>query len=998
MKVFLLNHNPVVSRLAKLSLEKMGYELEEIASITQISGKCADIFICDSELIDPNTDYTPYGKELLFLVPRNFEKKVGKNMLEKPFLPTDFVECIQKITNKTSIKTTQEKPKDLSKDNFTDISNKASDSNFDEFSLMDKNTQNQEAIIPELDDMDEIKLDDKPKQNTLNFSNEDLNKNEKSLTLSDSLTLDDTLAQEPSNQGLSDEILNLSDEDSNKNEESNSDALKEKELNELSLMVDEIDNLSENKQADNINNQASSQSDQSTSSELDFDSANDDFTDQNNQNAKADLNSFDDENLKFNGAISDEELNFNQTPQNESVKDDIKFSDDTAQKSDINTADELNIGLNDDTSEQLSKIDEAGQDEAKADAPSTQEQDLTESISDQGQYQMFGNLMFNNQNEPEKDEILNSSDDESLKGEVLENSADFKIIDENADEKKDEILNSSDDESLKGEVLENSADFKIIDENADKKKDEILNKKANENLKFSVDENLKKDETTQDNMDFKIIDENADEKKDEILKANTKSKEQANNQLDLALLDDEFLELKERDLASALGESIPEPEIIEPEPAITEPEVTEPEPKVAEPKVAEPEPEITKPEPQRKVIRLRFDDDIQPALKRPALEVEPKMLEVHPDDSEELELLKIKRELRFKPKDEIKESPQILSQEPSIKDEISKREAKSSADEAINFNPQSNILDDELPKESPQILTPEIKSSLDNELSKTDEKFNLDNETINESPQILSQEPSLDDEISKADEKSSTDEAINFNSQSNILDDESPKESPQILTPEIKSSLDDELSKIDEKISENDEISELDVNANKDMNFALQDTRLIDEKSNLDDEVNKTDEKSSLDNETINESAQILNQEPSIKDEISELDEVANVYENAIKEDENVPANALKEDENQSTQDVTQKSQSKLTSFASKIKASKKATNLDEKELDLAADIYERAANQAQQAANERVLDEAKDELSTKLSQTLGATLANSTIKEALKDLNIKINISFEDK
>ena len=946
MKVFLLNHNPVVSRLAKLSLEKMGYELEEIASITQISGKCADIFICDSELIDPNTDYTPYGKELLFLVPRNFEKKVGKNMLEKPFLPTDFVECIQKITNKTSIKTTQEKPKDLSKDNFTDISNKASDSNFDEFSLMDKNTQNQEAIIPDLDDMDEIKLDDKPKQNTLNFSNEDLNKNEKSLTLSDSLTLDDTPTQAPSNQGLSDEILNLSDEDSSKNEESSSDVLKEKELNELSLMVDEIDNLSENKQADNINNQASSQSDQSTSSKLDFDSANDDFSDQNNQNAKADLNSFDDENLKFNGAISDEELNFNQTPQNESVKDDIKFSDDTAQKSDINTADELNISLNDDTSEQLSKIDETGQDEAKADVPSTQEQDLTESIkqdltdsiSDQGQYQMFGNSMFNNQNEPEKDEILNSSDDEILKGEVLENSTDFKIIDENADEKKDEILKSnndeilkanddeilkgevlengtdfkiidenvdekkdeilkssddkilksSDDEILKGEVLENSADFKIIDENADKKKDEILNKKANENLKFGVDENLKKDETTQDNMDFKIIDENADEKKDEILKANTKSKEQASNQLDLALLDDEFLELKERDLASALGESIPEPEItepvpeiIEPVPAITEPEVTEPEPKVTEP-------EITEPEPQRKVIRLRFDDDIQPALKRPALEVEPKMLEVHPDDSEELELLKIKRELRFKPKDEIKESPQILNQEPNLDDEINKREAKSSADEAINFNPQSNILDDELPKESPQ---------------------------------ILSQEPSIKDEISRADEKSSADEAINFNPQSNILDDELPKESPQILS-----------------------------------------------------------------------------QEPSLDDEISELDEVANVYENAIKEDENVPANALKEDENQSTQDVAQKSQSKLTSFASKIKASKKATNLDEKELDLAADIYERAANQAQQAANERVLDEAKDELSTKLSQTLGATLANSTIKEALKDLNIKINISFEDK
>ena len=57
-----------------------------------------------------------------------------------------------------------------------------------------------------------------------------------------------------------------------------------------------------------------------------------------------------------------------------------------------------------------------------------------------------------------------------------------------------------------------------------------------------------------------------------------------------------------------------------------------------------------------------------------------------------------------------------------------------------------------------------------------------------------------------------------------------------------------------------------------------------------------------------------------------------------------------------------------------------------------------KAAKKAEQELDEKALNEAKDEISSKITETLGATLANSKFKEALKGMNIKINISFEDK
>ena len=98
MKVILLNQNPAVSRLVRLSIEKIGYKLEEYSNIAQLDEQNpADVFICDHELVDDSVDYTPFGKHIIFLGPRNFAKKLGKHTLEKPFLPTDFMDFVKRV-------------------------------------------------------------------------------------------------------------------------------------------------------------------------------------------------------------------------------------------------------------------------------------------------------------------------------------------------------------------------------------------------------------------------------------------------------------------------------------------------------------------------------------------------------------------------------------------------------------------------------------------------------------------------------------------------------------------------------------------------------------------------------------------------------------------------------------------------------------------------------------------------------------------------------------
>ncbi|MCI7247713.1 MAG: hypothetical protein MR481_07335 [Campylobacter sp.] len=142
MKVILLNQNPAVSRLVRLSIEKIGYKLEEYSNIAQLDEQNpADVFICDHELVDDSVDYTPFGKHIIFLVPRNFAKKLGKHTLEKPFLPTDFMDFVKRVATSGDDEAELQEPSssdfsDTSAENFSSDINDLDLDSFGDFDTL----------------------------------------------------------------------------------------------------------------------------------------------------------------------------------------------------------------------------------------------------------------------------------------------------------------------------------------------------------------------------------------------------------------------------------------------------------------------------------------------------------------------------------------------------------------------------------------------------------------------------------------------------------------------------------------------------------------------------------------------------------------------------------------------------------------------------------------------------------------------------------------------
>ena len=100
MKVILLNNNPAVSKLVSVSLNKLGYTFAEIDNLEYLTSNDADLIICDSGLYDSKINYLEYAKNQLFLIPRNRadEYNLAKSQtLQKPFLPTDFIDIVKRI-------------------------------------------------------------------------------------------------------------------------------------------------------------------------------------------------------------------------------------------------------------------------------------------------------------------------------------------------------------------------------------------------------------------------------------------------------------------------------------------------------------------------------------------------------------------------------------------------------------------------------------------------------------------------------------------------------------------------------------------------------------------------------------------------------------------------------------------------------------------------------------------------------------------------------------
>ena len=296
MKVILLNQNPAVSRLVRLSIEKIGYKLEEYSNIAQLDEQNpADVFICDHELVDDSVDYTPFGKHIIFLVPRNFAKKLGKHTLEKPFLHTDFMDFVKRVATSGDDETELQEPSssdfmgtsaenfssdinDLDLDTFGDFDTLADDDlasqsnstakpsdesgksddglsgselakDSDEPSELD--TKNLDDILGQLDFEDDESKQKSDKSKEVAQITEVSEKSDKGLdtTLSESFVEggEDDLIEDKIPAGLASSDANGQDDLIEESIPENLADEKKEQLAQLSSMVDEIDNMDEQK-------------------------------------------------------------------------------------------------------------------------------------------------------------------------------------------------------------------------------------------------------------------------------------------------------------------------------------------------------------------------------------------------------------------------------------------------------------------------------------------------------------------------------------------------------------------------------------------------------------------------------------------------------------------------------------------------------------------------------------------------------------------------------
>ena len=190
MRLLLLNNNPAVSRLIKLSAEKAGYELDEFEDYGLVPLTTYDVILVDNELFDETSvigvcentgcDY------IVYICQRGANKpEIANVALEKPFLPTDFLVLLEKIKHVVishKVEATEEASKTLALSEDTEESNAFDIDQIDTLEVED------DALLPinlleEYDD--DLKEESKEE---LTFDDMDIN----NLSIEDELSLDDT--------------------------------------------------------------------------------------------------------------------------------------------------------------------------------------------------------------------------------------------------------------------------------------------------------------------------------------------------------------------------------------------------------------------------------------------------------------------------------------------------------------------------------------------------------------------------------------------------------------------------------------------------------------------------------------------------------------------------------------------------------------------------------------------------------------------------------------
>ncbi|EAH4640057.1 hypothetical protein ACSKZ3_001651 [Campylobacter jejuni] len=195
MKILLLNENPVVSRLVSLSAKKMSYDFEELNAYSENLGNY-DVIVVDSDTPAPLKILKEKCDRLIFLAPRNQNVDIDAQILQKPFLPTDFLNLLNN--------------KDANKHTSIDLPVLSNDENpYADISL----------------DLDNLNLDDLPDENSLDINSEGM----------EDLSFDDDAQDDNANKTL--ETQNLEDE--NLEHETTKEQIQEDTQTDLDLTLED---------------------------------------------------------------------------------------------------------------------------------------------------------------------------------------------------------------------------------------------------------------------------------------------------------------------------------------------------------------------------------------------------------------------------------------------------------------------------------------------------------------------------------------------------------------------------------------------------------------------------------------------------------------------------------------------------------------------------------------------------------------------------------------
>ncbi|MBK1991256.1 hypothetical protein JG676_01330 [Campylobacter sp. 2018MI35] len=497
MKILLLNENPVVSKLVRLSAKKMSYDFEESNTYADDLG-IYDIIIIDGDIQEDIEMLKQKCSKLIVLTSRS-QKFDIKNIkiLQKPFLPTDLLNLL----NNDSLDTAQVFLEDKNEEQ-TQQNNDSIEEN--ELSIDDL-TLDEDEINQRIQDEKAIDITNEEEITTKDLSDV------LELVHNDETNNDIENKDEKQNENLNDEDLNLSiQEETTINEENNSN-------NHTDLKNQ--DEIQDEKVADTISEEESIAKDQSDNLELIHDDETNDDTENKDEKQNENLN---DEDLNLS---IQEETTINEE-NNSNNHTDLKNQDEIQDEKAIDITNEEEI-----TTKDLSDVLElVHNDETNNDIKENEKQ---QNIS---------------QTKTDQQELLSHQDDEYPIVEEEIKEIDFDDLPKDA-----EFLGQNKDEE------KNTEDFLPIVEEELKEKENLDENIINPDL--SAQDQIKEelaaldelDDNIKENDSTKILDNFKQESilGDEILPAFD------NEELVVPKIQyDDFEELKESEIQQALGEKV----------------------------------------------------------------------------------------------------------------------------------------------------------------------------------------------------------------------------------------------------------------------------------------------------------------------------------------------------------------------------------------------------------------------------------------------------------